>query len=85
MDEDTSHDVDKNKKVMADWNSVAVIPKGAKKKLKASDDPEIAGNVVPFFPSEWKKANVMYDNDHLFGGSPPVRRTNEDYPHLYIN
>ena len=72
-----------------DWSSTANIPKhiiekAKKRQPKGDEYPEIAGNVVPFFPSEWNKANIMYEN-MLDIGAPKVETSNEEYPNLYKN
>ena len=72
-----------------DWSSTANIPKhiiekATKRQPKGDEHPEIAGNVVPFFPSEWNKANIMYEN-MLDIGAPKVETSNEEYPNLYKN
>ena len=88
-DDDTSHEPAKNEKVKNDWSSTASIPKhildkAKKQQPKGGDYPEIAGNVVPFFPSEWNKANIMYENMLDIGG-PKIQASNEEFPNLYKN
>ena len=89
-DQDTSHDPKMQEQVQNDWSSTAEIPKhvqekARQRKLKDDEFPERAGNVVPFFPSEWNKANIMYD--HMLGLDAPAKEeiSNEAFPNLYKN
>ena len=55
-----------------------MVPKGLQKspgtgKAEYRDNRGPAGNVVPFFPTDWSKnANDMFNND-LFSGKPKVK------------
>ena len=73
-----------HKYVQGDWKSRAKMHRQKNSKSHLTDEKGQAGNVVPFFPSEWKKqANDVF-NIIMNGGPEPTEDNYEETTHAAI-
>ena len=73
-----------HKYVQGDWKSKAKMHRQKNSKSHLTEEKGKAGNVVPFFPSEWKKqANDVF-NIIMNGGPEPTEDNYEETTHAAI-